>query len=61
MRTTRKPRSAALAMDAMRPWQAFGTLPTSSSTQDARRWLRPVLLTLMGTATLLILLGAAPA
>jgi hypothetical protein len=46
------------AMDAMRPWQAFGTPPTTS-THDARRWLRIVLLALTGTATFLILLGAA--
>jgi len=58
MRTTPGTRHATLAMDVMRPRQAFGPLPTSA-THDARRWMRPVLLTLVGGATLAVLLGAA--
>ena len=58
MRTIPGTRHATLAMDVMRPWQAFGTPPTSA-THDARRWMRPVLLTLVGGATLAVLLGAA--
>jgi hypothetical protein len=58
MRTIPGTRHATVAMDVMRPWQAFGVLPTSA-THDARRWLRPVLLTLLGVATIAVLLGAA--
>ena len=58
MRTTPGTRHAALPMDVMRSWQAFGTPPTSA-THDAWRWIRPVLLTLVGAATVAILLGAA--
>ena len=58
MRTTPGTRHATLVMDVMRPRQAFGPLPTSA-THDARRWMRQVLLTLVGAATLAVLLGAA--
>jgi hypothetical protein len=50
-------RHATLALDVMRPWQAYGARPTSA-THDARRWMRQVLLTLAGAATLAVLLGA---
>jgi hypothetical protein len=58
MRTTPGTRHATLVMDVMRPRQAFGPLPTSA-THDARRWMRPVLLSLAGAAALAVLLGAA--
>ena len=58
MRTTPGTRHATLVMDVMRPRQAFGPLPTSA-THDARRWMRPALLTLVGAAMLAVLLGAA--
>ena len=59
MHTTQGTRHAAsLAMDAMPPWRAF-LAPRSSSTQDARRWMRTVLFALLGSATFLVLIGAA--
>jgi uncharacterized membrane protein len=45
-------------MDAMPPWRAF-LAPRSSSPQDARRWMRTLMFVLLGTATALILIGAA--
>ena len=58
MRTIPGTRPATVAMDVMPPWRAFGTLP-STATHDARRWLRPMLLTLAGIAALAVLIGAA--
>lgn len=46
-----------MAMDVMRPVDAFATAPTSRL-DDPARWLRPMLLVLVTTA-LAILLGAA--
>jgi hypothetical protein len=61
MRTPPGTRHATLPIDVMRPWQAFGPPPTSAAqaAQAARRWMRLVLLTLLGAATLAILLGVA--
>ena len=58
MRTIPGRRRAIVAMDVMPPWRAFGTMP-STATHDARRWLRPVLLTLGVIAALTVLIGAA--
>jgi hypothetical protein len=44
-------------MDAMPPWRAF--LAPRSSPTDARRWMRTVMFVLLGTATALVLIGAA--
>ena len=55
-RSTSTPRHGAHAMDVMRPWQAFGT--PAAATDDARKWLRQVFLTLIGASATLLLLGA---
>lgn len=55
-RHPRHARRPAHALDVMRPGQAFGTLGDASS-QDARRWLRAVFLTVVGALTVLVLLG----
>lgn len=59
MHTTHGTRHApSLAIDVMPPWRAF-LAPRSSSTQDARRWMRTVLFAVLGTTTFLVLIGAA--
>ena len=68
MRTTnrrsRRTRHPAVAMDVMRPVEAFAAGPTSRR-DDPARWLRPMLLMLAmlamlaTTAALAMLLGAA--
>jgi hypothetical protein len=59
MQTTRGTRRApSLAMDALAPWRAFLAL-RPSSTRNARRRMRTVLSALLGTASLLTLIGAA--
>ena len=60
MRRKHGTRPVTRAMDVMPPWRAFGTLP-SSATHDARRFLRPVLFTLLGATTVALLLGTAAA
>ena len=58
MRTTSRTRHASLAMDVLRPSQAFGS-PPASPTHDARRWLRLALVVLASASTVAALLGAA--
>ena len=61
MRTThrrsRRPRRPGVAMDVMRPVDAFAAGPISRR-DDPARWLPPMLLMLVTTAALAILLGA---
>jgi hypothetical protein len=47
MRTTHTTEHTPRAMDAMRPWQAFGPPPTPAAL-DPRRWLGVVLAVLKG-------------
>ena len=62
MRTThrrsRRPRRTAVAMDVMRPVDAFAASPTSRR-DDPARWRLPMLLLMLATtAALAMLLGA---
>ena len=55
--TSRTP-AAVLALDVMRPVDAFGVGRTSPL-DDPARWLRPTLLLLAAAAGLVVLLGAS--